>query len=106
MDSLSLVDTLCFPDDPITSVVPIAKEPYVLVGCRSGSVRTAQMCDATGEPVREACPVMKLKTMPHTSTCGWHQPGCSCSGVVGGCRAGEGLSLVAWMPERESWVVG
>lgn len=53
--------------DAVTFASPMDREPYVLLGCRSGAVRVAMMSNASGCAVTVARQVRGLKLMPHSS---------------------------------------
>lgn len=58
------VDSLSNPqEDQITTVCPLIDEPYVLLGCASGKLRSAALLGSSGSPAggaREACSLQKL----------------------------------------------
>jgi len=54
-------------DDVITHAVPMQREPYIVVGGRSGAVRVAMMTNASGYGVTAARQVRGLKLMPYIS---------------------------------------
>ncbi|GBF96648.1 hypothetical protein Rsub_09281 [Raphidocelis subcapitata] len=52
--------------DAITHAVAMERQPFVLLGCRSGAVRVALMADAAGEAVEGARQVHALQLLPHS----------------------------------------
>ena len=56
--------------DEITHAAPMQREPFVLLGCRSGAVRVAQMVNASGSGVTAARQVRALKLTAYSSEFG------------------------------------
>jgi hypothetical protein len=51
--------------DEITTVVPLKREPYLLLGCLSGNVKVAMLVNSAGAPITEARQVRGLKLMQY-----------------------------------------
>jgi hypothetical protein len=61
---------LQLPDgDAATCAEPAAREPFLLIGCRSGAVRVAAATNASGNPAAAARQARGLSLMPYTSEC-------------------------------------
>lgn len=41
VEAAALLDSMPSEDDPITTVEPLADEPYLLLGCASGSIKVS-----------------------------------------------------------------
>ena len=55
-------------DDAITAVVPLGEEPYLVLGCRSGAIRTVALLGDTGLPAEPNCPVASVSLRRYTGT--------------------------------------
>ena len=54
-------------EDSIICIAPMQRDPYVLLGCSSGSIRVAALVNASGTTVTEARQVRMLQIMPYAS---------------------------------------
>ncbi|MEW5311029.1 MAG: hypothetical protein WDW38_002776 [Sanguina aurantia] len=62
--AFSLVATLQLPNDKISSMDCLPREPYIMLGCGSGNVRAASMVDQNGAPATSARPCTALVLSP------------------------------------------
>jgi hypothetical protein len=56
--------------DEITTVVPLKREPYLLLGCLSGNVKVAMLVNSAGAAITEARQARGLKLMQYEGACG------------------------------------
>lgn len=55
--------------DKVCCVADLPHDPFVLLGCASGSLRVALLADSGGQPVTQPRAVRKLKVSPYRGTC-------------------------------------
>eukprot|EP00877_Chromochloris_zofingiensis_P001873 jgi/Chrzof1/11687/Cz06g05130.t1 len=65
-DDSQPLHSLHLDDDDVTCVAAMKREPYLMLGCSSGTIRVAGLVNASGSTVTEARQVRALKMMAYT----------------------------------------
>lgn len=73
--------------DAINAAALLPDDPYLLLGCESGSVRVVGLLGPEGQPAEGATPAVDLELLPYQVGVGWRL-GWVWVGLDGGCRAG------------------